>query len=156
MHGRSILSLNNGDREVLLGAIDSREAETKVLPAAMAADTRMSRKILEPKWPRADIFQVVFSMFRVGIFSSFSVFSLVSGAFTLIFRRVQRFVHLATRGRPQQSYGFRIVFLMDSKGAKACKSCRSRYFLAKFGFDTNVDFDTNFEPLKVCQKLAKS
>ena len=43
--------------------------------------------------PRADIFQVVFSIFRVGIFSSFSVFSLVSGAFTVTFRRVQRFVH---------------------------------------------------------------
>ena len=57
---------------------------------------------------RADIFQVVFSIFRVGIFSSFSVFLLVSGAFTLIFRRVQRFVHLATRGRPQQSYGLRM------------------------------------------------
>ena len=58
--------------------------------------------------PRADIFQVVFSIFLVGIFSSFSVFSLVSGAFTLTFRRVQRFVHLATRGRPQQSYGLRM------------------------------------------------
>ena len=35
-----------------------------------------------------------------------------------------------------------MVFLLDSKGAKACKSCRSRqelsneYFLAKFGVDT--------------------
>ena len=35
-----------------------------------------------------------------------------------------------------------MVFLSDSKGAKACKSCRSRqelsieYLLAKFGFDT--------------------
>ena len=44
--------MNNGDREVLLGAIDSREAETKVLPAAMVADTRMPRKILEPEWLR--------------------------------------------------------------------------------------------------------
>ena len=51
----------------------------------------------------------MFSIFRVGIFSSCSVFSLVSGAFTLTFRRVQRFVYLATRGRPQQSYGLRIV-----------------------------------------------
>ena len=60
--------------------------------------------------PRANIFPVVFSIFLVGIFSSFSVFSLVSGAFTLTFRRVQRFVYLATRGRPQQSYGLRIVY----------------------------------------------
>ncbi len=50
-----------------------------------------------------------------------------------------------------------MVFLLDSKGAKACKSCRSRqelsneYLLAKFGFDTAEN-----EPLKVCQKLAKS
>ena len=75
-----------------------------------------------------------------------------------------------------------MVFLSDSKGAKVCKthkckSCRSRqelsneslsmslflnllfepdsysneYLLAKFGFDTAEN-----EPLKVCQKLAKS
>ena len=50
-----------------------------------------------------------------------------------------------------------MVFQLDSKGAKACKSCRSRqelsneYLLAKFGFDTAEN-----EPLKVCQKLAKS
>ena len=61
-----------------------------------------------------------------------------------------------------------MVFLLDSKGAwfslgfkrckgaKVCKSCRSRqelsneYLLAKFGFDTAEN-----EPLKVCQKLAK-
>ena len=43
-----------------------------------------------------------------------------------------------------------MVFLLDSKGAKACKSCRSRqelsneYLLAKFGVDTAEN-----EPLKV-------
>ena len=67
-----------------------------------------SRLIRSQDVPRADIFQVVFSIFRVGIFSSFSVFSLVSGAFTLTSRRVQRFVHWATRGRPHQSYGLRM------------------------------------------------
>ena len=42
-------------------------------------------------------------------------------------------------------------------GAKACISCRSRqepsneYLVAKFGFDTAEN-----EPLKVCQKFAKS
>ena len=42
-------------------------------------------------------------------------------------------------------------------GGKACQSCRSRqelskeYLLAKFGVDTAED-----DPLKVCQKLAKS
>ena len=47
-----------------------------------------------------------------------------------------------------------MVFQLDSKGAKACKSCRSRqelsneYLLAKFGFDTAEN-----EPPKVCQKL---
>ena len=50
-----------------------------------------------------------------------------------------------------------MVFLLDSKGAKACKSCRSRqelsneYLLAKFGVDTAEN-----GPLKVCQKFAKS
>ena len=50
-----------------------------------------------------------------------------------------------------------MVFLLDSKGAKVCKSCRSRqelsneYLLAKFGVDTAEN-----RPLKVCQKLAKS
>ena len=49
------------------------------------------------------------------------------------------------------------VFLWDSKGAKACKSCRSRqelsneYLLARFVVDTAENV-----PLKVCQKLAKS
>ena len=44
-----------------------------------------------------------------------------------------------------------MVFLLDSKGAKACKSFRSRqelsneYFLAKFGVDTEEN-----EPSKVC------
>ena len=42
------------------------------------------------------------------------------------------------------------VFQLDSKGAKACKACRSRqelsndYLLARFGFDTAEN-----EPLKV-------
>ena len=42
-----------------------------------------------------------------------------------------------------------MVFLLDSKGAKACKSCRSRqelsteYFVAKFGVDTEEN-----EPFK--------
>ena len=50
-----------------------------------------------------------------------------------------------------------MVFQLDSKGAKACKSCRSRqelsneYLLAKFGVDTAEN-----KPLKICQKLAKS
>ena len=50
-----------------------------------------------------------------------------------------------------------IVFQLDSKGAEVCESCRSRqelsneYLLAKFGFDT-----AESEPLKVCQKIAKS
>ena len=50
-----------------------------------------------------------------------------------------------------------MVFLLDSKGAKLCKSSRSRqelsneYFLAKIGFDPAEN-----EPLKVCQKLARS
>ena len=50
-----------------------------------------------------------------------------------------------------------MVFQLDSKGAKACKSCRSRqelsneYLLAKIGVDTAEN-----EPLKVCQQLAKS
>ena len=50
-----------------------------------------------------------------------------------------------------------MVFQSDSKGAKACTSCRSRqelsseYLLAKFCVDTAEN-----EPLKVCQKLAKS
>ena len=43
-----------------------------------------------------------------------------------------------------------MVFLLDSKGAKECKSCRSRqelsneYFLAQFGVDTAEN-----EPYKV-------
>ena len=49
-----------------------------------------------------------------------------------------------------------MTFQLDSKGAKACKFCRSRqelsneYLLAKVGFDTAEN-----EPLKVCQKFAK-
>ena len=49
-----------------------------------------------------------------------------------------------------------MVFLLNSKGAKACESCRSRqelsneYLLTKFGVDTAEN-----GPLKVCQKLAK-
>ena len=49
---------------------------------------------------------------------------------------------------------FFMVFLLDSKGAKACKSCRSRqdlsneYLLAKFGFDTAEN-----EPPKRVQKI---
>ena len=44
-----------------------------------------------------------------------------------------------------------MVFLLDSKGAEACKSCRSRQelsdenLLAKFGVDTEEN-----EPCKVC------
>ena len=50
-----------------------------------------------------------------------------------------------------------MVFLLDSKGAKVYKSCRSRqelsneYLLAKFGFDAAEN-----GPLKVCQKVANS
>ena len=50
-----------------------------------------------------------------------------------------------------------MVFQLDSKGAKVCKSCRSRqeisneYLLAKIGVDT-----ADNEPLQVCQKFAKS
>ena len=49
-----------------------------------------------------------------------------------------------------------MVFLLDSKGAKVCKCCRSRqelsneYLLAKIGFDPAEN-----EPLKVWQQLAK-
>ena len=52
---------------------------------------------------------------------------------------------------------FFLVFRLESQGAKACKSYRSRqelsneYLLAKLGVDTAEN-----EPLKVCQKLAKS
>ena len=44
-----------------------------------------------------------------------------------------------------------MVFLLDSKGAKACKSCRSRqelsneYLLAKIGFDTAENEPSNFD-----------
>ena len=47
-----------------------------------------------------------------------------------------------------------MVFLLDSKGAKACKSCRSRqelsneYLLAKIGVDTAEN-----EPLKIWRKI---
>ena len=50
-----------------------------------------------------------------------------------------------------------VVFRLDSKSAKVCKSCRSRqelsneYLLAKVGVDTAEN-----GPLKVCHKLAKS
>ena len=50
-----------------------------------------------------------------------------------------------------------MVFLLDSKGAKVCKSCRSRqelsneYLLSKFGVVTAEN-----GPLKVCQTLAES
>ena len=49
-----------------------------------------------------------------------------------------------------------MVFLLDSKGANVCKSCRSRqelsneYFLPKFGVDTAEN-----GPLKVWQQLAE-
>ena len=47
-----------------------------------------------------------------------------------------------------------MVFLLDSKGAKMCKYCRSRQelsnenLLANFGVDTAENL-----PLKVCQKF---
>ena len=49
-----------------------------------------------------------------------------------------------------------MVFLLGSKGAKMCKSCRSReelsneYLLPKFSVDTAEN-----GPLKVCNKIAK-
>ena len=50
-----------------------------------------------------------------------------------------------------------LVFLLDSKGAKVCTSCRSRqersneYFFAKIGFDT-----AETGPSKACQHFANS
>ena len=50
-----------------------------------------------------------------------------------------------------------MVFLLDSKGARVCKSCRFRqelsneYVIANFGVDTAEN-----GPLKVCQHLAKT
>ena len=50
-----------------------------------------------------------------------------------------------------------MVFLLDSKGAEVCKSCRSRrelsneYLVAKLSFDTG-----EIESRKVCQMLGQT
>ena len=50
-----------------------------------------------------------------------------------------------------------MVFLLDSKGAKMCNSCRSRQELSNEDLLANCGVDTAENgPLKVCQKLADS
>ena len=50
-----------------------------------------------------------------------------------------------------------MVFQLDSKCVKVCKSCRSRqelsneHLLAKFGVDTAEN-----RPIKICKKLSRS
>ena len=74
--------------------------------------------------------------------------------------------HLASKGA-NVCKRFFMVFLLGSKGAKVYKSCRSRqelsneYLLPKFGVDTAesglpASQPAENEPLKVCQKVARS